>query len=307
MTTPMWPARLPLPERDSYSYALPDLLQRSQFAIGGRARRLFSDGSDTFSASVDLTADEWDYLQNWFRHGIADGASWFEMPLLARGRITTLEVQFTEPLSFQLVGPTDVRVPLRLQSRIGTTMSAEEWSDLNDGVGFEDAIQTLLVPSDTAILNPAAGDAAPGDPIPWGGLWLPYGGRISLEGDDGVSTVIELPPNTRFTGLIPRRLLVIGTDADAVVYGLSHPDITALPANSGNRIVPVVPSNTVNLPSPAVGGIYSLPGGLLSYQTAAGASSRVLPPKRWLSDAVLTRVNATGTDPEFAAVAFVQS
>ncbi len=198
-------------------------------------------------------------------------------------------------------GPGQYRLEMRFERRYDR--DPDEYGDLE----FEDFVQTLLVPSDTAILNPAAGDAAPGDPIPWGGLWLPYGGRIALEGDDGVSTPIELPPNTRFTGLIPRRLLVIGTDADAVVYGLSHPDVTALLPISGNRIVPVVPSDSVDLVSPAVGGIYTQSGGGLSYQSAAGAGSALLPPKRWLASPAITRVNAAGTDPEFTAVAFVQS
>lgn len=307
MSISSWPTGFPTPLREGYGYSQPELNQRTSFALGGRVRPLFSDGPDRFDVSVMLSAAQWRRFQGWHRYELANGSGWFTLPLFASGIRQIREARFTEAPRYELVAVSHARVTLPLETRTGTTISREEYEDLIGVIGFEDFVQTLITPSDTAIINPAAGDAAPGDPIPWGGLWLPYGGRIALEGDDGVSTPIELPPNTRFTGLIPRRLLVIGTDADAVVYGLSHPTVTALPANSGNRIITVVPSDSVDLVSPAVGGIYTQSGGGFSYQSAAGAGSALLPPRRWLASPAITRVNDAATDAEFTAVAFVQS
>ena len=309
MTLPTWPSRLPLPERDPYDYELASLIQRTPFPVGGRTRRLFSDGSDTVSASVELDANQWDYFQNWYRFVALDGAGWFLMPLLIRGRMKTVEVQIVNRLRFPLNAPTDVRVQLVLLTRSGTTASREEWEDLLNGPDFGDYTQTLLIPSDTAILNPITGDGAPAVPTPWLGIYLPFGARVSLEGADGGVAPLDLPPRTWFTGMVPRKLLARGTDADAVVYGLSHPSVTSLPDNAGDRVLHVVLSDTVDFVGPAVGGIYSAGGGAFRYVTAGGTADATIAPKTWLADpaAVITRINATGTGAEFSALAFVRA
>lgn len=307
MSISSWPTGFPTPLREGYGYSQPELNQRTSFALGGRVRPLFSDGPDRFDVSVMLSAAQWRRFQGWHRYELANGSGWFTLPLFASGIRQIREARFTEAPRYELVAVSHARVTLPLETRTGTTISREEYEDLIGVIGFEDFVQTLITPSDTAIINPAAGDAAPSDPIPWGGLWLPYGGRIALEGDDGRAESFEFPPNTRFTGVIPRRFLIIGSDFEPVVYGLSHPTVTALPANSGNRIITVVPSDTVGLPLPAVGGLYTQSGGGFSYASTTGAGSAVLPPKRWLATPEFTRVNVAGTDAGFAAVAFVRA
>jgi hypothetical protein len=122
-----WPASLPLPEREGYSYALPDLTLRSQFALGSRVRKLYADGPDTFTVSVDLTPPEVALLQGFLRFEAANGSAWFDMPILASGAIEQRSVRLLSPPTFSLVGAYDFRVAMQLETRIGTTMDAATW------------------------------------------------------------------------------------------------------------------------------------------------------------------------------------
>lgn len=201
------------------------------------------------------------------------------------------------------VGPGQYQLEMRFEQRFDRDPAT--FLDID----FSDYLQTLLTPSDTAVLLPVSGDAEPAVPIPYLGLYLPAGGRIALEGADGGVAPLDLPPGTVFTGMVPRRLLARGTDSGAVVYGLSHPTITALPDYTGDRVLHVVLSDSVDLAGPAVGGIYSAGGGSLTYATAGGTATATLPPMTWLANpaAVITRINATGTDAGFSALAFVRA
>lgn len=125
-----WPASLPLPQRDGYGYQQPELLARADFALGSRSRQLFKDGPDTFTATLELTPAQWQFLQGWHRFVLGNGAAWFSMPLLAAGTLEQREVRLTGPLSYQLLGPLDVRVSFPLETRIGTTLSAEYFAAL---------------------------------------------------------------------------------------------------------------------------------------------------------------------------------
>lgn len=302
-----WPSVLPLPERDGYSYNLPELCLRTPFAQGSRSRQLYTDASDEIAATVDMTGPEVARFKAWLRYEAANGAAFFSMPLIFEDDVEVVEVQMTGPPSFALIGPSDYRVSLSLRTRTGTTMSAAEYADLIDGIGFDDYTQTLLTPSDTAVLLGIDGDDAPGVPVPYLGLYLPEGGVIALEGADGIVAVLDLPPGTWFTGMVPRRLLATGTDPGVVVYGLSHASVTELPATSGDRVVPIVASDTTDLLMPAVGGLYSVSGGAFSYASTTGDATATLAPRSWWRDAVVTRVNATGTDFSFEALAFVRA
>lgn len=307
MSIPSWPAGFRVPLLDSYRYEQPELNLRTPFAQGARVRPLFTDAPDVFSISVFLTAVQWRRFQGWHRYELANGASWFTLPLMAAGVRQVREVRMLGPLQYELLGRDMVRVTMPVETRTGTTMSAAEYADLIDGIGFDDYTQTLLTPSDTAVLLGIAGDPAPGVPVPWLGLYLPAGGVIALEGADGGVAVLDLPPGTWFTGMVPRRLLATGTDAGVVVYGLSHASVTELPAISGDRVVPIVASDTTDLLMPAVGGLYSVSGGAFSYASTTGDSTATLAPRSWWRDAVVTRVNATGTDFSFEALAFVRA
>lgn len=302
-----WPPGFPSPLRDDYRYEQPDLNLRTPFAQGARVRPLFTDGPDTFSVSVLLNAAQWRRYQGWLRYEAANGAAWFNLRMLAAGVLQERTVRLVAPPQYQPVGVNSVRVTMPVETRTGTTLSAAEYADLIDGIGFDDYTQTLLTPSDTAVLLGIAGDPAPGVPVPYLGLYLPAGGVIALEGADGGVAVLDLPPGAWFTGMVPRRLLATGTDPGVVVYGLSHASVTELPAISGDRVLPIVASDTTDLLMPAVGGLYSVSGGAFSYASTTGDATATLPPRSWWRAAVVTRVNATGTDFTFEALAFVRA
>ena len=301
-----WPPGFPPPLRDDYRYEQPDLNLRTPFAQGARVRPLFTDGPDTFSVSVLLNAAQWRRYQGWLRYEAANGSAWFMLPLRAAGVLQQREVRLLAPPQYQPVGIDSVRVTMPVETRTGTTMSAAEYADLIDGIGFDDYTQTLLTPSDTAVLLGIAGDPAPGVPVPYLGLYLPEGGVIALEGADGIVAVLDLPPGTWFTGLVPRRLLATGTDPGVIVYGLSHASVTELPSISGDRVLPVIASDTTDLLMPAVGGLYSITGGRFAYTSTTGDDAVTLAPRSWWRGAVVTRVKTTGTDADFEAVAFVR-
>ncbi len=301
-----WPPGFPSPLRDDYRYEQPDLNLRTPFAQGARVRPLFTDGPDTFSVSVLLNATQWRRYQGWLRYEAANGAAWFNLRMLAAGVLQERTVRLVAPPQYQPVGVNSVRVTMPVETRTGTTMSAAEYADLIDGIGFDDYTQTLLTPSDTAVLLGIDGDDAPGVPVPYLGLYLPEGGVIALEGADGIVAVLDLPPGTWFTGMVPRRLLATGTDPGVIVYGLSHASVTELPAISGDRVLPVIASDTTDLLMPAVGGLYSVTGGRFSYASTTGDDAVTLAPRSWWRGAVVSRVNATGTDADFEAVAFVR-
>lgn len=132
MPLPTWPTGFPIPQREGYSYSLPELNGRTDFQLGARTRPLYADGGDTFTASVELDLTQWAYLQGWFRYEINNGASWFTLTLQAAGTLATREVRFTTgALQFEPFSPTDVRVSLPLETRTGTTMTRAEWDALN--------------------------------------------------------------------------------------------------------------------------------------------------------------------------------
>lgn len=122
-----WPPGFPSPLRDDYRYEQLDLNLRTPFAQGARVRPLFTDGPDTFSVSVLLSAAQWAYVQGWHQHALARGSAWFTMPILAAGTLETREVRLLGPLSFQPVGYRSVRVSMSLETRAGTAMSADFW------------------------------------------------------------------------------------------------------------------------------------------------------------------------------------
>ncbi len=198
------------------------------------------------------------------------------------------------------VGPLQYRVEARFEQRFDRDPASYFL------LGFDDYTQTLLTPSDSAVLLPIEGDPAPTVPIPYLGLYLPDGGRIALEGADGLVAPLELPPGTWFTGMVPRRLRVTDTDSGIVVYGVSHPSVTALPEDAGDRVKRVLPSDTVNLTMPAVGGLYTATGGRFSYSTGTGVGAATVAPRMWWRDAVVTRVNAAGSDAAIEVLAFVR-
>lgn len=308
MTLPIWPPALSIPTRESYGYTQPELSLRTPFPQGARLRPLYTDGSDQFDGiSVILDGTQCRRLRGFIRYELAYGTKWFRMPLRVDDAMVDLEVRLTAPLTYTLISFGEWRVTLSVETRVGTTMTAEEYADLIDGVTFDNYVQTLLTPSDTAVLLPIEGDAAPTVPIPYLGLYLPEGGVIALEGADGLVTPpLDFPPGTWFTGMVPRRLLATGTDAGVIVYGLSHASVTALPANSGDRVLPVLPSDSADLLMPAVGGLYTDSGGRFAYAADTGDAAVTLAPRTWWRSATPTRVNSTGTDAAFAAVAFVR-
>ncbi len=307
MTLPIWPPALSIPTRESYGYTQPELSLRTPFPQGARLRPLYTDGSDQFDGiSVILDGAQCRRLRGFIRYELAYGTKWFRMPLRVDDAMVDLEVRLTAPLTYTLISFGEWRVTLSVETRVGTTMTAEEYADLIDGIGFDDYVQTLLTPSDTAVLLPIEGDAAPAVPVPYLGLYIPDGGVIALEGADGLAVVLDLPPQTWFTGLVPRRLLATGTDAGVVVYGLSHVSVTALPAISGDRVLPIVPSDTTALLMPAVGGLYSVNGGRFSYAADTGDATATIAPRTWWRSTVVTRINESNLDPGFEAVAFVR-
>lgn len=131
MAVGTWPADLPAPSRPGYSIGLPELNQRTSFALGSRVRPLFADGNDTVTATVILTDAQWHYLQGWIRYALHNGADWFSMPLLVSGSFQTIEARLTGPVRFDLYGIGYVTVSLPLETRTGTTMSQAEWDALN--------------------------------------------------------------------------------------------------------------------------------------------------------------------------------
>ena len=130
MSASTWPTGFPAPERTGYRWSQPELNQRTDFALGGRVRPMFADGADQLSAAVVLTHEQWAYLQGWHRYALANGANWFDVPLLAAGLQQTVEARFTGPMSFDLYAIGYVRVTLPLETRAGTTMSPTDWAAL---------------------------------------------------------------------------------------------------------------------------------------------------------------------------------
>lgn len=162
-------------------------------------------------------------------------------------------------------------------------------------IGFDDFLQSSVVPSDL-----------PYTPIPYGGLLLLFGGRIVVEGINGVAVPMTLPPGTWFTGMTPRRIRPVGTDEGLDARALTHPLVTTMRVRSGNAGVVVSPSDSVPLEYPAIGGVYTADGGLMTFVDDAGVTRTVtLAPDTWYSDYVITRVKATGTDAH-SIIAFVR-
>lgn len=149
-------------------------------------------------------------------------------------------------------------------------------------------LQTLITPSDTALL----------DPLPTAGLLAPNGGRFALEGADGGVVVVDLAPGSRFTGMVPRRVLQRGTSAHLQIFGLSRFDDTALPDDAGDRALLVVPNDIEALPLPAPGGFYLPNGGVVTFTTIQGVEQVTLPPRTAYRSGTVLRISATGTDAE---------
>lgn len=135
-----WPADFPCPLRDGYSYTLANLNQETSFANGERVRPLYEDGSDSFQLTVYLTKYEWEYIQGWFRYEAKNGAEWVLMPIRTGSAVELREVRIRGPLTFSLVPDSDcdVRVPMSVKSRVGTTISLDYYNYLKE-LGGADA------------------------------------------------------------------------------------------------------------------------------------------------------------------------
>lgn len=160
---------------------------------------------------------------------------------------------------------------------------------------FRNYRQTLLTPSDSALLSPA----------PYGGLYFPFGGKVALADRFGRVAVLRFVPQTWFFGLIPARLMATGTDAGLVVYGLTMVSLAGLRPDSGNTVIDVQPSNSASFTTPATGGLYVVSSGDISYRSPGGGTELLVSQ----SDAWIARnavgVNSTGTTATL--LAFVQT
>lgn len=125
MAVATWPPGFPAPLREGYGYTQGDLVLRTEFAFGDRARNLYTDGPDEIRVSVLLSPGQWAYLQGWRRFVIANGAAWFSMPILAGGALETREVRLLGPLTHELIGVKSVRVSMPVKTRVGTTLTAD--------------------------------------------------------------------------------------------------------------------------------------------------------------------------------------
>ncbi|WP_439640571.1 hypothetical protein [Nevskia sp.] len=130
MTVAIWPAALPVLLRDGYSYELAELTERTDFDFGSRARLLYLDGPDTFTASALFNAAGCERFKAWFRYEAASGANPVSMPLLVGSVLGNREVFITAPPSIALEGVNHWRVRLALETRTGTTMSRAEYDAL---------------------------------------------------------------------------------------------------------------------------------------------------------------------------------
>lgn len=139
-TTLTWPAGFPTPARDPFAYALPDLNQRTGFALGSRSRALYPDGPDSFdSLIVTLSAAQCSYIQGWGRFVLANwGDVYFNLNLYSAGAYFPREVKFTGPPSFVLVARNSYQMKFSVETRQGTTISfeyfeaLEAFADVND-------------------------------------------------------------------------------------------------------------------------------------------------------------------------------
>ena len=118
-----WPAGFPSPLREGYGYSAPELVLRSDFALGARVRPLYTDGPDTFRCILLLTALQCQFFKGWLRYDVANGADWFLLPLLVDGTLTTREVRLTAQPTYELVAFNSWRVSLAVETRTGTTIS----------------------------------------------------------------------------------------------------------------------------------------------------------------------------------------
>jgi hypothetical protein len=145
-TTINWPTGFRYPSSNGYAYQLPSLNQRTDFVIGARDRELFTDGEDTFTVSVRMSAPQWAYFQGWFRYTLGNGARWFNMPLLAAGTLESREVKIISIPGFQLVGVSHCVVNLTIKTRQGTTMTNdlfEAYASFPDPEAVDESLQAL--------------------------------------------------------------------------------------------------------------------------------------------------------------------
>lgn len=162
---------------------------------------------------------------------------------------------------------------------------------------FDTYTQTPLTPDDDALVSPT----------PYGGLYLPDGGTVAVEGALGAVTLMTFPVQTWFYGLLAKRIREFGTDAGIRIFGLSRGSLTTLRATTGDRQADVALSDTALIAPAPVGGIYITNGGLVRYLSASGlVKTQNIAPQTWIPGGEVLRINLSGTRPDLIATAFTR-
>ena len=91
-----WPEFLDIPLRDSYGYAPVDRRGKSPMEMGNRYRVQYDTDETTLDCHFYMSHDQTAFFEAFEKHAQNQGTTWFEMPVMAGGKISRHVVRFRE-------------------------------------------------------------------------------------------------------------------------------------------------------------------------------------------------------------------
>lgn len=110
-----WPAWMPLPQQEQYSYEPTDRRTRTDMEVGSILRVNFDTDETTVTCSLILNEIQAAWFENFERAVLAQGSRWFKIPLQSSGKVLWHTARFKSRPKASTYGPRYTTYSLTLE------------------------------------------------------------------------------------------------------------------------------------------------------------------------------------------------